>query len=517
MAKWNKIVITNAGYQLSAATLAGNTIRYTRAQTTDKDMSGLTSEQLKEITKLESVVQDLPLGTVSVQDDHTVNVPIKVMNSDLQEDYLLYGIAIFAKIEGGEEILYGIATSVNPDLIPAQNGSTVVGTTFKVKLHVGDAANVTIVVSPDGSVSNEELESILNNYVLTSDLSKLIAEKIPDTLADTTKAETVTNNWNYKKKPTYQGESGETENFLTSSDWQTGENLFADSLAVNGWVNSDGSINAGDDSDNLLSPYIQIPSGPAKLTIQQFNSVDTDNITLGFYDNDKKFISFNFGKSLTWWTDGTYASSTIVMPTNAKYFLIGFHNQKGLQVKVEFGGAPTRWTPALDDVAIKSDSDANTDSKINDLNTSLTNKVDGLNTDLTSKINDLNSSVSTKANDNSVIHRDASTGKASDKTDWNEGDLTVESKWVATQPYVDDKVQTLQSSVNTKAEDDWVVHRNPNTGNVSDALNLSSSSINLTVDGYPAALMVHVTADQFNSLSDDQLNSEHVAWAVEES
>lgn len=95
MAKWNKIVITNAGYQLSAATLAGNTIRYTRAQTTDKDMSGLTSEQLKEITKLESVVQDLPpLGTVSVQDDHTVNVPIKVMNSDLQEDYLLYGIAI---------------------------------------------------------------------------------------------------------------------------------------------------------------------------------------------------------------------------------------------------------------------------------------------------------------------------------------------------------------------------------------------------------------------------------------
>ncbi|MCY9807018.1 hypothetical protein OXT66_05565 [Lentilactobacillus senioris] len=173
MAKWNKIVITNAGYQLSAATLAGNTISYTRAQTTDKDMSGLTSEQLKEITKLESVAQDLPLGTVSVQDDHTVNVPIKVMNSDLQEDYLLYGIAIFAKIEGGEEILYGIATSVNPDLIPAQNGSTVVGTTFKVKLHVGDAANVTIVVSPDGSVSNEELESILNNYVLTSDLDKL--------------------------------------------------------------------------------------------------------------------------------------------------------------------------------------------------------------------------------------------------------------------------------------------------------------------------------------------------------
>lgn len=214
MAKWNKIVITNAGYQLSAETLAGKSIQYTHAQTTDKDMSNLTSDQLKAITSLDSIVQDLSLGTVSVQDDHTVNVPIKVMNNDLQEDYLLYGIAIFAKVEGGEEILYGIATSVDPDLIPAQNGSTIVGTTFKVKLHVGDASNVTIIISPDGSISNEELSGILKSYVLTSDLDKLIAEKIPDTLADITKDEHVIGVWNFDhlqiggKELTIGGESG---------------------------------------------------------------------------------------------------------------------------------------------------------------------------------------------------------------------------------------------------------------------------------------------------------------------
>ncbi|WP_268914128.1 pyocin knob domain-containing protein [Lentilactobacillus sp. SPB1-3] len=177
MAKWNKLIITDAGYQLSAQTLAGNKIQYTHAQTTDKDMSTLTSDQLKTMTSLDNVVQDLPIGTVSVQDDHTVNVPVKVMNNDLQSDYLLSAIALFAKTIDGTEILYGIATSVNPDLIPAQNGSTVVGTTFKLKVHVGDAANVNIVISPDGSVSNEELEGILKAYVLETDLDALLQSK----------------------------------------------------------------------------------------------------------------------------------------------------------------------------------------------------------------------------------------------------------------------------------------------------------------------------------------------------
>ncbi|MFD1455248.1 fibronectin type III domain-containing protein [Levilactobacillus lanxiensis] len=178
MAKWNQLVITDAGYQLSAKTLAGTKIQYTHAQTTDKDMSDLTSDELKSVTKLDSVVQDLSVGIITVQDDHTVNIPVKVSNQDVTADYLLCGLAIFAKPVDGDEILYGIATAVSPDLMVAQNGSTVVGTNFKLKVHVGSAANVNIVISPDGSVSNEELEGILKDYVLTSELSKKLPEGI---------------------------------------------------------------------------------------------------------------------------------------------------------------------------------------------------------------------------------------------------------------------------------------------------------------------------------------------------
>ncbi|KJW12879.1 hypothetical protein [Levilactobacillus spicheri] len=170
MAKWNQLTITDAGYQLSAKTMAGTKIQYTHAQTTDKDMTALTSDELKAITKLDSVVQDLSVGIVTVQDDHTVNVPVRVTNQDVTADYLLYGLAIFAKPADGDEILYGIATAANPDMIAAHNGTTVVGTNFNLKVHVGSAANVNIVISPDGSVSNEELMGMLKDYVLKKDL-----------------------------------------------------------------------------------------------------------------------------------------------------------------------------------------------------------------------------------------------------------------------------------------------------------------------------------------------------------
>ncbi|MCT3567622.1 hypothetical protein EFR94_09515 [Levilactobacillus brevis] len=186
MAKWNQIVITDAGYQLSAQTLAGKRIQYTHAQTTDKDMSAMTSDQLKAVTKLDDVVQDLSIGIVTVQDDHTVNVPVTVANQDLAADYLLSAMAIYAKPvdpTDGDEILYGIATAVTPDLIPKQDGTTVVGTNFKLKLHVGRADNVEIIITPDGSVSNDELMGILKNYLTQADLNKAL----PDTIIDSSK------------------------------------------------------------------------------------------------------------------------------------------------------------------------------------------------------------------------------------------------------------------------------------------------------------------------------------------
>ncbi|VDG32895.1 hypothetical protein [Lactobacillus brevis] [Lactiplantibacillus mudanjiangensis] len=171
MAKWNQLVITDAGYQLSAQSVSGQQVQFTHASTTATDMSKLSSDDLKALTGIENVVQDFKVGNITVQDDHTVDIPVKVINQDLESDYLLYAIALYAKPVNGEEVMYGIATATVADLIPAQNGTTVTGTTFNFKTHIGAAASVNIVISPTDSVTYEELanhEQVIDTKITTA-------------------------------------------------------------------------------------------------------------------------------------------------------------------------------------------------------------------------------------------------------------------------------------------------------------------------------------------------------------
>lgn len=184
MAKWNKLVITDAGYQLSAETIGGKHIQYTHAQTTSTDMTSMTSDQLKALTELPNVAQDLPVGVIAVEDDHTVDIPVSVSNNGLKEDYLLYGLAVFAKPEDGDEILYGVATAIKPELIPAFDKATYTGVNFRLQVHVGNSENVTIVIAPDDAVTNAELDARLKNYPTVTEIGSLLPDDIARTGAD---------------------------------------------------------------------------------------------------------------------------------------------------------------------------------------------------------------------------------------------------------------------------------------------------------------------------------------------
>lgn len=172
MAKWNDAVITTAGMALSATTLAGKKIKYTHVQTTDADLSQMTEDEIKAMTAFDNVVQDLNVGTVSVQDDHTVNIPVQITNQDIDKDYNLYGMALYAEpADGGDEIIYSVIVATVPDLIPAKGGSTVTGTDFNFKTHVSDASKVDITVIQTAGVTNEQLTNVLKDYPKTTEIS----------------------------------------------------------------------------------------------------------------------------------------------------------------------------------------------------------------------------------------------------------------------------------------------------------------------------------------------------------
>lgn len=176
MAKWKPLVITEEGYQLNALTIAGKTVRFTRAVTSTTDLSAKTKDELSKLTTIEDVVQDLPVDRQTVQDDHTVVVPITILNSanheNVMEDYQLYTIGLYAKpldTSDGSEKLFGIVTASIPDLIPAFDGTAINDVKVKIKVRVGKAENVDITFSDEDVVRKDDLA----DYVKREELDGL--------------------------------------------------------------------------------------------------------------------------------------------------------------------------------------------------------------------------------------------------------------------------------------------------------------------------------------------------------
>ncbi|QBJ03313.1 scaffold protein [Lactobacillus phage 3-SAC12] len=182
MAKWNDVVITDMGMQLSAQTLAGKKIVYTHAQTTDLDLSGKTPDQIQAMTELTSVKQDIPISSISVNDKETVKIFVKITNEGVKQDYMLYGLAVFAKIDDNPEVLYEVVTAQKPDLVPALTGTTLSGINFSLLTHVAKSENASIVVGAGGLNEDEVLELINDHTIDLSDYvtQQQLATKVTD-------------------------------------------------------------------------------------------------------------------------------------------------------------------------------------------------------------------------------------------------------------------------------------------------------------------------------------------------
>lgn len=198
MPNFNQAIPTNNAMKLITNILAGKTkIEFTRTVASDKDYSNLTEEQIANLSTIENIKQDVSIKEVNVLNSDTVTIPLRFDNTDVLEDYQIFTIGVYARELDGSEILYSVLTAKTPQLQPAYDG--VSPTTFKINAEtiVGKAANVEVIVNPMDNVTIDQLNSQLTEYVKIVDLDKLIAEKIPDTLTDSTKNEHITGTWNF--------------------------------------------------------------------------------------------------------------------------------------------------------------------------------------------------------------------------------------------------------------------------------------------------------------------------------
>lgn len=187
-------LMTNAGVALASQLLSGeNKITSFRAVSSDTSYFNESSDTIAELTSVDPERQVGEIVSTQATSENTSQIQIDFKSDEIDTDYKLSTIAIYATDSNEVECLYAVYCLKNPDYMAHSTSGDV--NTYFLNLIVGNAANVTIQLTEAGSVSQTQLEEVLKQYVLTSDLDALIAEKIPDTLADTTKDADVKAHW----------------------------------------------------------------------------------------------------------------------------------------------------------------------------------------------------------------------------------------------------------------------------------------------------------------------------------
>lgn len=171
MATILRSVFTQAGMDLAQDALAGNAkITFTRGASSIADWSARTSEDLRDVTKLDDETQVTSIGGIATrkQEDgsdspSTIDVSLIFNQGDIKADYEMRTVGLFAArvVDGvqGDEILYAITTFSQPQWMSQDNnGSTF---TLKVATVIGDTEKLTVILASsqgEGGLSQGELD-----------------------------------------------------------------------------------------------------------------------------------------------------------------------------------------------------------------------------------------------------------------------------------------------------------------------------------------------------------------------
>ena len=165
-------VVTDSGKALLAESQTGEKITFTRAAVGDGELDGQDPEQLTDIVHK---VLDLSISSLS-RDQNIATVKVLFSNADMQEAFFLREMALYAKDDDGNEILYAYGNAgATPDSIP-QYSVAPTEFVFSINLVIADSATISAVINgslvyatKDDLAKKADLE---NGVVSASELPK---------------------------------------------------------------------------------------------------------------------------------------------------------------------------------------------------------------------------------------------------------------------------------------------------------------------------------------------------------
>ena len=178
MSKYNKTILTNAGLDLAAKASSGKAkFTITRAATSTEKLADKSISELQQLTALPSLMQYGKINNVadSAQDKSIViGAELIFNNKDLSNSYNVNAIGLFAKEEGDDkEILYALTTAAEPETMPDFKDKVLFKFNLTMFVVVGQTNNVTVDVTDNGVVTQEQLTSVVQTLPQKQDLTNL--------------------------------------------------------------------------------------------------------------------------------------------------------------------------------------------------------------------------------------------------------------------------------------------------------------------------------------------------------
>ena len=178
MSKYNKTILTNAGLDLAAKANSGKAkFTITRAATSTEKLVSKSISELQKLTTLPSLMQYGEINNVadSAQDRSIViGTELVFNNKDLTTSYNVNTIGLFAKEDGSnKEILYALTTAAEPETMPDFKDKVLFKFNMTMFVVVGQTDNVSVNVTDNGVVTQQQLSDIVAKLSTKEDLAKV--------------------------------------------------------------------------------------------------------------------------------------------------------------------------------------------------------------------------------------------------------------------------------------------------------------------------------------------------------
>ena len=156
MGQYNSAIITNNGLALVASAISGGgTIDFTAVKTSSYAYPAGTN--IAGLTDLQDIVQTVEPYSAEVFNETMLQVSALFDNDEVVAAYYINTIGLYAKIGGGNPVLFSVCQAVTPDQMPQHSDVSPSSFIYNIQTTVQQASQISVSTNPAGTATQQDI------------------------------------------------------------------------------------------------------------------------------------------------------------------------------------------------------------------------------------------------------------------------------------------------------------------------------------------------------------------------